>query len=116
MKHAIVCIVLSTLVVSVCSCDDSTPQPSVLNTQAAPFNSAAIITIGNHSYLPINKEGQPSEMVSEILQIISSFETAHPELVVENWSVEKRQSAHVVTPKVYGLWINHHKRAEANSK
>lgn len=66
------------------------------------------ITVGDNSYIPINLRGRPSEMVDIILKVVNQFKVNHPELIINNWTIEKEQNAHGVRARVFGLWINHH--------
>lgn len=111
MKKALsffsICIIL--LLATACtSISDDTNNRSVLKEKSditTDFSSAT--TIGNNTYIPINKSGSPDEFVWEILGIIQNFEKEHPDLKVENWKIEKNQHAYTTSAYIMGLWIQH---------
>jgi hypothetical protein len=100
----------------VCSNGCSDPGPSVIKIKDGgaeqAYDLSVAISVGNHTYLPINREDvTPSKMAKEILDLLSEYETAHPDLIVDSWMIEKKQQAHGSTDKVFGIWVNHHKRS-----
>lgn len=101
--------------VSVVIVQAGTPGPSAMRQLAEKsemesftFDDSAVTTIGNHSYIPINRDGAPVNMVKDILRMKQAFESAHPELTVDGWSIEKAQVSQGATWYVYGLWADHH--------
>lgn len=88
--------------------------PGVLTetTSVKTINLELGTTIGNHTYLPVNIDGDPSEHVQEILQIVDAFESAHPEWEVTSWSIEGKHSGYSSGAYVYGIWINHRPKEE----
>lgn len=87
-------------------------EPSVLPGSASATKKVApdfssVETVGNHSYLPINRGVNADSMASEILRMLDAFEKFHPELKVTSWSIEKQQDAYLTGRYVYGLWVNH---------
>jgi hypothetical protein len=75
-----------------------------------------VTTIGNHSYLEIDQEGRPKEIVEKILKLIDWFENNHPMLEVTGWKIEKQQTTikyydgcnlRVARDWIFGLWIDH---------
>jgi len=73
----------------------------------------SIMTVGNHSYIAIKQHGDPADMVTEILNLLTRFESQHPELIVESWTIEKQQLAHTTSAFIFGLWVNHRPRTES---
>ncbi|MCK6463105.1 MAG: hypothetical protein L6Q29_04815 [Candidatus Pacebacteria bacterium] len=72
------------------------------------FSIVSIKTVGNHSYVVINKDGRPSDRPVEILEILSDFERLNPDKEITGWSIEKQQTAYgFVYNYIYGLWIDH---------
>lgn len=70
------------------------------------YNLSVVTTKGNHSYIPLNRDGLPSKYVNEILGVVSAFENAHPELEVVSFAVDQ-QAVGNVCDSVYGLWLHH---------
>lgn len=74
---------------------------------------SVVKTVGNHSYIPLNIQAEnvgseiPSDHVVEILNVLDAFESAHPELEIIGWSIEKNQPAHGTPGVIFGLWVNH---------
>ncbi len=72
------------------------------------FDLGVVMTVGNHSYLPINVKVRygsiESEMIPTILNILDQFGKKHPDLEVTSWSLFEDQSDESI---LYGLWINH---------
>ena len=78
------------------------------NTQETLYNMSMIETHGNHSYIPMKIfNAEPKDYTREILEALNTFEKAHPELEVTGWKIEKQQNAHLVTPEIFGLWVDH---------
>ena len=84
--------------------DSSETQPEI------NLNKEKIITIGDHSYVPINLWGTPDEHAETILNIIKQFENIHQELEVTDWKVEKEQGAWGASNLIFGIWIDHKPR------
>jgi hypothetical protein len=79
-----------------------TPQ-----TVADRYDLSAVVTCGNHSYLPISIYGKPEEHTAEILGTLSAFEKAHPELEITHWHIEKQQFTPDTRALVFGIWVDH---------
>jgi len=86
---------------------DTPPPPSVFQTKAVNFDWSGVVTLGNHSYLPINREGNAADMAWDILHMLNTLEESHSHLVVDTWAIEERSNY------VCGLWINHHPKPVA---
>jgi hypothetical protein len=71
------------------------------------FHMTLVDTCGNHSYAPINYDGDPADIHIEILEFLNVFEKQHPELEVYDWKIEKQQASHSANRYVYGIWIDH---------
>lgn len=86
----------------------------------ASYDMKTVETVGNHSWMPLNIDGdttkdrdaKPSEYRTFILGALCAFEKAHPELEVTGWMIEKDQHARGASDHIYGLWIDHRPRAE----
>lgn len=89
-----------------CSSDESS---SVINpkTTLVSYDLSVVITVGDRSYIPINKKGEPADNPSEILLILKAFEDIHPELEIVDWKIESRQRTHGATPRIFGIWVDH---------
>lgn len=66
------------------------------------------LTIGNHTYIPLNFNGTPEKYTRPILNTLKFFEQEHPELEVTSWSVGERYTY----TYIYGLWVNHRPRSK----
>lgn len=106
---AIFAVLVITLITVSCSSNYSPPDSVILpaNSTELVYNSMAEKKIGNYSYLPINKSGNPGDMVDLILTVLNEFEKSHPNLRVHDWKIEKQQFAHPTTSYIYGIWISH---------
>lgn len=69
-----------------------------------------IITVGNHSYIPMNIFNTPSERVMSILEVLQRFENLYPDVRVTGWKIEKQQNSFASTSYIFGLWIDHEPR------
>lgn len=70
------------------------------------------ITVGNHSWVPINCIGGDYEDLTNddaklILGVLSEFEQAHPELEVVGWKQELKHESHYRYFYIFGIWIDH---------
>jgi hypothetical protein len=74
------------------------------------FNPKVGVTVGNHSYIYINKDGKPGEKAEMILLLLDSFEKAHPELEVTGWKIDKQPQAYGTPSFIFGMWIDHRPR------
>lgn len=64
------------------------------------------VTNGNRSYIPITQWRRPSQVVPEILKLISDFETVH-RVCVTNFTIEKQQNGYNTRDYTYGIWLTH---------
>ena len=114
MRFFIVIIVVVLFVVMGCEKSGPSVFDQAVIEQTPPVEQSlswsTVTTIGNHSYLPINKYGTPYDYRVEILQVLGEFEKQHLEFQVTSWSVDKQQAAHGVSSYIYGLWIDHKPR------
>lgn len=83
------------------------PPPGKKSQVEISFNKDKVITIGNHSYIPLNLAGDPDEYAEVILNVLKQFESAHPEFEISDWKIEKQQSTEDRTDRIFGLWIDH---------
>lgn len=90
------------------SCDFDERRPSVISKTVSTqrINLDVGITVGNHTYLPLNIKGNPNEHVQEILEVLESFEKKYPGLEVISWNIEKIQSGYVTTAYIFGIWVD----------
>lgn len=101
---------LAILTLGLVACEKRDPEPSVMPetiTVVKDPDFSKTKTIGNHSYLPINRVGSPDDMIFDILAVLAAFEKSHPDIKVTGWAIEKQQQARDTIPRVFGLWINH---------
>ena len=69
------------------------------------------MTMGNHSYIPLNLYRQePVNNIGFILGALYTFEKNHPKLKVTHWHIEERESAQATWPILFGLWVDHEPR------
>lgn len=73
-------------------------------------SSNGTLTVGNHSYIPINCNCGSSEQVPLILGLLKDFEDKNFRLHVLSFTVEKDQSTHNTIKWLYGIWITHEPR------
>lgn len=66
------------------------------------------ITIGNRSYVPYKRLSHDENMPKEILQFLQRFEEKN-HVTVKDWKLLQN------TNSVYGIWIDHESRAEAEA-
>ena len=86
-------------------------QPSVIQstnvTQTQVIDLGVVTTVGDHSYIPFNLDGDASQHVSEILSVLAAFEKAHPDWEITNWKVEEQHHAYFTGEHLYGIWVDH---------
>ena len=70
--------------------------------------ASASITIGNHSYIPLNIQESPAFCPKEILAALKNFEETHSDLEITNWKVQEHGGGWGTM--TYGLWIDHKKK------
>lgn len=63
-------------------------------------------THGNWSYVPINLSGRPDMHERYILTILETLESLYSYEVI-SFQIEKQQSAHMVSPHTFGIWVHH---------
>ena len=78
--------------------------PGVIVEKAKTIDLNLGTTVGNHTYLPLNLKSYPENSVQDILQVLDTFEKAHPEFEVTSWNIEARSNW------TYGLWVNHRQK------
>lgn len=119
MKNFACIFAAALLATAIAGCDDnasaSAPAPSALQSKPATANRTQInlsvaITIGNHTYIPLNLPGDADQNVRSILAVLAAFEKSHSEFKVTGWSIEKQQSAYMEPAFVFGLWVDHEPR------
>jgi len=76
------------------------------------FDVSKVMTLGNHSWVPLHLRGSPDEHVLEILWALREFEKAHPELEVTSWNLEEYQktASDGSSDEVLGIWVSHRSR------
>ncbi|GEM_PF-5027613 len=75
------------------------------------------MTLGNHSYVPINRSGRPADNVEFVLKTLKEFEDAHPELEIVNKQIEKQQrsgqgSIYPASDYIFGIWVDTRPRVQ----
>ncbi|MDP3999137.1 MAG: hypothetical protein Q8P76_00905 [bacterium] len=97
-------------------CNKNESAPSVIQNETKTVTQPKInfnvaITVGNHTYLPLNLDRRrPADVANVILTILDTFEKTHPNLKVTNWHIEKNQLAYTTGAYIFGLWIDHEPR------
>ncbi len=83
-------------------------------TTPATYDLSVVITVGNRSWIPINRNSRPADDPSFVLHIVKAFEDAHPELEVipGGWKIEKDQDALGSRNYFYGIWIDHRPKSK----
>ncbi len=77
----------------------------------AVFDASGVMTLGNHSWVPLHLKGSSDEHALTILWALREFEKAHPELEVTSWNLEKNQKTMSENSnEILGLWVNHRPR------
>ncbi len=108
MKKNCIFVLFFFLILSFLGCTDGNKESVVVSKQTATsIDFSSVITIGNHSYVPINIVDEPSDQNLLILGIINDFEEKYPELEITHWQIEKQQAAYATSPYIFGLWIDH---------
>lgn len=118
-------LMMAILMMSIASCDNSTPTPSVLAEPAektanvgAPYGEEIDIKAidlfaaytnkaQTRTWLPLNIYDEPDDQVKTIFAVLDSFELAHPNWEIKSWQIEKQQNAHGTPAIIFGLWIEH---------
>lgn len=93
-------------------CGANSPGVLTKTTSVETVNLDLGVTIGNHTYLPLNIDGDPSQHVQEILLIVDAFEKAHPEWEITSWNLEGAHSTYARLAYTYGIWIDHRPKEE----
>ena len=70
------------------------------------FDFSKSITIGNISWLLIDRRGRPSDNVELILKMIDEFKKKNPNIQVVRWQIEKTQSSETRSDRIHGIWID----------
>ena len=115
---ALVVTVLLVLTVTMIGCSDSPPLPSavqqktVLGTLGTVYDTSVAVTVGNHTYVPLNFFGEAAYHVPKILGTLDAFEKAHPELEVTSWSLSNHPATSTTYARVNGIWLNHRPRTK----
>jgi len=103
---------IAAIVLLVASCGN---EPSAIRTVGATttqYDLSVAVTVGNHTYIPLNIYGRPDDHLPEILGVLDAFEKRHPDLEVTSWNLLRDQQAFTTSPYIYGIWINHRPRAK----
>ena len=117
MRQLLGCVAVL-VVLGLSGCEKWDQKPSAFSPAIAPtvqttesFNLTVAVTTGNHTYIPINRFGDPAEYVHNILGLVEAFEQKHPELEVTSFQMEKNQSGYATSAFIYGLWLHHRPKA-----
>ena len=111
MRCLVAMFTLQLLLVTGCS-QEQEKKVSVMSgvNRPAPtesFNMDVVTTIGNYSYIPINKDYTPPDKIVEILGVVDAFEKKHPALEVKHWVLDDRQNGYRMHSYIYGIWVTH---------
>ncbi len=74
------------------------------------YDAANVVTLGNHSYIQVNRDWRPADCPYTILKILDCFEKTHPELEVISWHIEKQQDSKTTSDYTFGIWVDHRPR------
>jgi hypothetical protein len=87
------------------------PTTIVPVTISGTYDWSKVVTVGNHSYIPFHIAGTPEQHLTEILNILTAFESAHPEWEFPPgaWHIEKYHGGHSYN-FIHGLWVDHQPR------
>ena len=108
---AMVTFAILTTLAGLAGCDEQ-KLPSAIQSKTEmvtqpEINVSVALTIGDHTWVPLNLEANPSDRVRDILLVLSAFEKAHQELEIVGWKIEKNQRTYNAQAYIYGLWIDH---------
>lgn len=71
------------------------------------------IAVSNHTYIPLNIGGRSDVRIWDVLDDLTAFEKAHPNIKITNWRIEKHQYPEYRLTKVtFGLWVDHEPRSK----
>lgn len=104
--------VVGTVVMFVCVSCAQDPEQSSVEQQTAVNPVGSAITVGNHSWIPLDwsswSEGRISiSLSSRILNIVNDFESAKPWLETTDWRLEIRHKGYACGQYIYGIWVDH---------
>lgn len=83
---------------------------AVATVPSASAEQGKTMTVGNSSYIEVQRRGTPDSMQHIILGLLAKFEKDHPELEVTSFNIEKQQVAHVTGSYTFGIWVRHKPR------
>lgn len=72
-----------------------------------PTNAATITTIGDHSYISLNLEGNAAKNASAILHALEQFEKNNLNYRIVSWRIEGRVGTGLSDGYTFGIWIDH---------
>jgi hypothetical protein len=73
-----------------------------------PVRMSNAVTLDNCTYIPINLVGTPQENTGIILNTISQFEKANPNLDIRFWQITYTPPTYMTTHGLtYGIWLYH---------
>lgn len=93
-------------------------KSKIRNVIRSSIDVSVAVTVGNHTYIPLNIKGVnavPAKHVQDILSVLAAFEKAHPELKVTNWHIEKQRYVVAymkIRQTIDGLWVDHEPRTK----
>lgn len=92
--------------------------PSVVKTTAAKYDWGQVVTVGNHSFIPLAiswDKDNPMDGPRCVLLALDAFEKQHPEMEVTSWQISQGFLPEADNAgKADGLWVDHRPRAQEN--
>lgn len=74
--------------------------------EEATINFGTPITSGNHTWIPIDKEGLASNYTPEIISYLNAFEEKN-EVEIISRDIDTQQKSGEQTPRINGIWLIH---------
>lgn len=120
MKRCIFLLAVVLLFVGIAGCEPAEIPRSVVQSQSMEieknteiiFNDSNTLTVGNNSYIAINRREIPGNNPKLILEVLAKFDETHPELSVKDWKIEAYIHDRFWDGMIFGLWIHHLPKAK----
>jgi len=90
--------------------DVSAAVADLLGAVFTDLDTVTAVTVGNKSYIPVDSQGNLGGDSLEVLLLLGEFEDAYPELEITGWVVEERQDMTLMSPIIFGIWVDHKPR------
>ena len=80
------------------------------------YNLAKIVTVGDHSWAPLDLPGTAGKYHISILYLLDQFKRANPKLKIVGWHVEQDMGfcdgCETAYPILRGVWIDHEEKTK----